>query len=127
MTPEVEAAVEEIRETFAGHQVDVESEEQGGAYVTVHDLEIGECHRPSRSWIGFLISFQYPRADIYPHFVDANVQRTDGKPHGGGIQREKTWRGRPAHQVSRRSKQWNHDTDTAVVKLLKVLEWLRLL
>jgi hypothetical protein len=29
VTPEVEAAVEEIRLTFAGHRVDVEEEAQG--------------------------------------------------------------------------------------------------
>src|SRR5947208_1589663 len=125
MTPEVETAVQEIRNSFAGHRTDVEPEAQGGAYVTVHDLDIGDRHEPFRSWVGFLITFQYPRADVYPHFIDPAVRRADGQPHGAGISGPTNWNGRQALQVSRRSSRWDCTIDTAVGKLHKILAWLR--
>ena len=75
MTPEVSAAVEEIRQTFVGHHVEIEDEAQGGAYVIVHDLAVGEHFKPEKVWLGCLISFQYPIADIYPHFTDPGLTR----------------------------------------------------
>src|SRR5687768_8391968 len=100
MTPEVEAAIEEIRQAFPGHRVHVEPEAQGGAYVTVTDLDVGDTYVPSNTWFGFLITFQYPRADVYPHFVDAGLKRADQRPHGNGFSGPIEWRGRKALQVS---------------------------
>lgn len=125
MTPEVEAAVEGVRQTFPGHRLEVEPEVQGGAYVVVHELPLGGRYAPETSWFGFLITFQYPRADVYPHFIDGGVRRADGRPHGPGFSGPNPWRGRPALQVSRRSNRWDPALDTAAVKLLKVLEWVR--
>jgi hypothetical protein len=124
MTPEVTQAVEEIRRTFDGRRVDVENEDQGGAYVVVHDLSLGPSYLPATSWCGFLVTFQYPYADVYPHFIDGGLRRSDGRPLGEGFS-QTTWRGRAAVQVSRRSNRWNAAVDTAVGKLLKVLEWIR--
>lgn len=125
MTPEVQAAVEEIRQTFAGHRVDVEEEPQGGAYVIVHDLVVGERFAPTTTWFGFLITFQYPSADVYPHFIDGSLRRADGKPHATGISGPTQWQNRTVLQISRKSNRWNPTVDTAAAKLLKVLEWLR--
>ncbi len=125
MTPEVEAAISEIRLVFAGHQVDVDSEEQGGAHVVVQDLFIGEQHVPSQSWVGFTINFQYPRSDVYPHFIDPTVRRADGSKFGEGISETANWRDRQAIQLSRKSNRWDPTRDTAALKLAKVLEWLR--
>jgi hypothetical protein len=125
MTPEVEAAVEEVRRTFPGHRVDVEAEAQGGAYVMVHDLPLGGRYSPPTSWFGFLVTFQYPRADVYPHFIDGGVRRADDRPHGAGFSGPSIWQGRSTLQVSRRSNHWNAASDTAAGKLLKVLEWVR--
>ena len=123
MTPEVENAVLEIRRTFPGHEVTVEPEQQGGAYVFVHDLELGKGYSPATSWVGFLIDFQYPRSDVYPHFLDPGIQRTDGKGHGDGISGPTNWHERSALQISRKSNRWNPATDSAAAKLIKVLEW----
>ena len=124
MTPEVAAAVEEIRQAFADHEVDVEPEDQGGAYVTVHALPFGGGYTPSTSWIGFLIPYLYPRADVYPHFIDPAVQRTDRAEFGPAFQRV-SWRGRPVIQVSRKSSRWDSAVDTAATKLMMVLDWIR--
>lgn len=124
MTPEVIEAVDEVRRTFPEHRVEVEEEPQGGAYVIVHDLHIGGAFEPAMTWIGFLITFQYPEADVYPHFTASVLRRIDGAALGEGIT-VGTWRDRPAVQVSRRSTRWDAARDTAAGKLLKVLEWMR--
>src|SRR5690348_14819323 len=121
MTPEVAAAVDEVRKTFEGHGVDVEEEAQGGAYVTVGDLSLGAVFTPASSWVGFLVTFQHPRADVYPHFISGDVRRADGGNLPEGMTTGHNWRGKSAIQVSRRSNRWNATTDTAAAKLLKVL------
>ena len=125
MTPEVANAVEEVKAAFPGLQVDVTPEAQGGAYVVVHGLPVGPSYAPAHTWVGFLIPFLYPHADVYPHFVDGSLRKGSGAPHGVGITGPTAWNGRAALQVSRRSNRWNPATDTAALKLAKVLEWLR--
>ncbi len=126
MTPGVAEAIEEIRRSFPGHIVESTEDGQGGAYVIVRDVEIGARYSPARSWCGFQITFQYPRADVYPHFLDGKIIRTDGKPHGGGIS-STTWREMSSLQLSRRSNRLDADADTAATKLAKVLDWFRAL
>jgi hypothetical protein len=125
VTPEVDAAIEEIKRTWAGHHVDVVPEPQGGAYVTVHDLRLGDQYQPATSWVGFLITFQYPRADVYPHFLTAELRRVDGQALGESFQQPIPWCGQPATQVSRRSNHLDPAVDTAATKLAKVLAWVR--
>jgi hypothetical protein len=125
MTPEIAQAVEEIRTTFAGHTLTVDEEPQGGAYIIVDGLAIGTSFAPSTSWVGCLITFQYPRADIYPHFLDSNIKRADGSAFGQGLSGPVDWHDRKALQVSRRSNHLNPTIDTAATKLLKILAWLR--
>jgi hypothetical protein len=126
MTPEVQTAVEELRAAFAGHRIDVVPEEQGGAYIIVHDLQLGDAYTPATSFVGFLITFQYPRADVYPHFIDAAVRRADGGGIGAGFSGPTTWPGwrGPVIQVSRRSNRLDPGLDTAATKLAKVLAWM---
>lgn len=125
MTPEVETAIAEIRQAFAEHQVDADQEEQGGAYIVVHDLFIGKQYTPSLTWVGFTINFQYPRSDVYPLFIEPSVRRIDGAGFGQGFSGPTDWHGRKAIQISRRSTRLNPIHDTAAIKLAKVLEWLR--
>lgn len=125
MTPEVQQAIAEIKQAFPEHPLDLEAEAQGGAYVIVNDLLIGEQYVPSTTWVGFVISFQYPYTDVYPHYLDAGLRRIDGSVQGAGFQYPVNWRDRQVIQVSRRSNRWNPAIDTAATKLNKVLSWLR--
>lgn len=125
MTPDVETAITELKRVFDGYTIDITPETQGGAYVKVHNLEIGKQFTPSRTWIGFLINFQYPRSDVYPHFMDPAVRYSDGSGWRDGISGPMDWNGTPAVQISRRSNHWDASRDTAAIKLIKVLEWLR--
>ena len=128
MTPEVNAAIEEIRNAFPGKTIDVAEDQNGGAYVVVHDLDIGDQYIPNTTWIGFQITYQYYHADVYPHYIDSGIRRCDGKDHVSGFHLNRSFPGRKgqsAIMISRRSNHWDPTTDTAAIKLEKVLDWIR--
>lgn len=124
MKPDVEQAIQEIRAAFDGHTVEVIDEAQGGAHVIVHDVSIGPGFTPTQTWIGFTIPFQYPIADVYPHFIGGDVRRANAEGYGEAIS-PSNWQGRSTLQVSRKSRNWDAVNDTAALKLMQVLEWLR--
>lgn len=128
MNEAVQQAVEEIRSAHPGHVLEMEADDNGGAFVKVHDLLIGTQYVPEWSWVAFRITFQYPFADVYPHYCVANLSRKDGRPLGGGFS-QNIWKSpageQPATMMSRRSNQLNAATDTAALKLAKVLDWMK--
>jgi len=125
ITPAVIRALEEINANFPECKQVVREDGEGGAYVIVEDVPIGAPFAQATSWVGFRITFQYPYADVYPVFVRADLTRVDGKPVLGEAMSQTTFEGRSAIQLSRRSSKLNPAIDTAVLKLLKVLKWLK--
>ena len=129
MTAAVQQAIEEIRSAFPEHRVDVEPATEGGAYVKVHDLPVGDQYEPSVSWLAFRITFQYPFADVYPHFCLSSLKRKDNRALGEGFNPNNQWQtpkaSEPAILMSRRSNRLNAESDTAALKLAKVLDWMR--
>jgi hypothetical protein len=123
--PQIEKAIEEIRSSFPDCRIEVEPDGAGGAHVVVHDVPLGPPYAQAAIWVGFQITFQYPYADVYPHFTLHDLARTDGRGLGEGIGNGANFRGKPAVQLSRRSNKLNPATDTAALKLLKVMQWLR--
>lgn len=124
MTPEVAEAVDEIRSSFQESAVDVREDGEGGAVVFVEPVDPGPQYQQRSTWVGFRITFQYPYSDVYPHFVRGDLARVDGAPLGEGTS-VTSFEGRPSVQLSRRSNRLNPEADTAVIKLHKVLAWLR--
>ena len=125
MTPEVKAAIDEIADTFSGSQIDRAEDGKGGALVIVQGVSLEESpYQQAHTWVGFHVTHTYPYADIYPHFVRHDLSRRDGKPLGEGTSAG-TFRGQAAVQVSRRANRHNPATDTALLKLCKVLRWLK--
>ena len=122
--PAVAKAIEEIRCTFEGCDVEAEADGSGGAIVVVRGVPMGCPYVQTEVWFGFLITFQYPYSDVYPHFTDADLERSDGGSLGGGFGTA-SFQGQPAIQVSRRSNRLNPETDTAALKLLKVVTWMK--
>jgi hypothetical protein len=122
LTPSVTTAVGAVRNHFAGKPIEVIADGTGGAFVIVHDIEVGPGYVPSTTWLGFQISAAYPSADIYPHYIGV-LTRADGQPHREAIQ-QVTWQNRPALQLSRRSNGWNASVDNAALKAEKVIKWL---
>jgi hypothetical protein len=92
--------------------------------VTVDPVELGASYVQKTTWVGFRVTFQYPYADVYPHYVRGDLARTDGRPLGEAMA-PTTWEERHAIQISRRSNQLDPRRDTASMKLHKVLTWLR--
>lgn len=125
MTPAVDEAIAQLRAAFPGNRIEHTPEAQGGAYVIVHDLFLGDQYQPDHSWVGFLIPYNYPFADVYPHYVESTFARGNGQALGEGFAQPMSWHDRAATQISRRSNRWDPNEDTAVTKLYKVLEWLR--
>jgi hypothetical protein len=132
MTPEVEAAIEELREAYPEATVTAVADPDGGAFVTVDSVDVGERYVPRLTWVKFHITFQYPVADVYPHFVRPDLRLvvrpdlSDGQPpFGTGTSMGTCPDGQQsAIQLSRKSNKLNPATDTAALKLAKVLKWL---
>ena len=123
VTESVASAIEEIRTTFEGCDLETRPDGSGGAIVVLKDIPLGDPYLQVKVWFGFHISFQYPYADVYPHFTVADLSRADGSQLGEGFG-SATFEGRPAVQISRRSNRLNPETDTAALKLLKVMKWM---
>lgn len=135
MKPAVEGAIAELRKGLPGHDVSVKEDPDGGAYVIVFGISIGERFAPPTSWIGFQITWAYPDADVYPHFIDPQVRYLGAGPapnqHPDGDLPLAMTRGAimpgfniTAIQISRRSNRRNAATDRALEKLLRVIDFL---
>ncbi len=124
MKPAVERVIAEIREAYPATTVTVREGGEGGAYVIVEEVDPGHVYRQRATWIGFRITFQYPHADTYPHYVRGDLARADDRALGEGMSPNQTFEGRPAVQISRRSNHLDPKTETALIKLHKVLTWL---
>lgn len=121
---EIARSIAEIEQAFTGCPVTATPDGEGGAFVVVDALDPGERYVQRATWCGFRITFQYPYADVYPHFVRADLSRVDGQPLGEATSMN-SFQGQPAIQLSRRSNRRDAAMDTAARKLLRVLEWLR--
>jgi hypothetical protein len=124
MTPAISKAIEEIRASFPDCVVEAEPNDSAGVNVVVRGVQLGMPYLQLDTWIGFLVTFQYPYADVYPHFTRPDLTRADGQGLRPGLGGGAQFRGQPAVQISRRSNRWNPATDTAAIKLLKVHQWL---
>src|SRR2546430_13705206 len=98
----VAQAVDEVGERFAGHEVHVREDGEGGAFVTVDELELGGVYAQRTTWLGARILHTYPYSDVYPHYCRGDLSRVDGRPLGDGTSTAQ-WEGKPAIQLSRRS------------------------
>ncbi len=123
ITSAIEQAIAEIQSSFPESQVEAEPDGSGGAHVIVRNVPLGPPYVQPTIWIGFQVTFQYPYADVYPHFT-CELKRADGRALGDGLATA-SYRGGAAIQISRRSNKLNPATDTAALKLLKVMQWLR--
>jgi len=124
MQVEVENAIGELRRQFPSAQVTVNDDGQGGAHFFVEPIELGSKYSPSSTWVGAHIPAQYPYADIYPVFIASDVKRVDGSAFTAPITANANFQGRPALQISRRNNTAQTRPQTAVAKILKVLDFL---
>ena len=123
----VRQAITAIQGSLHSSIVTAREDGDGGAYVIVEDAPLGGPWAQSSTWVGFRITYTYPYADVYPHFIRADLARKDGRPPLGPAMSLTQFEGRQAIQLSRRSNKRDPQRETALIKLLKVLEWLRTL
>ena len=123
VNPEVSQAIRDIAAAFPDATVSADEDSAGGAYVFIRDVPLAPIYQQHKTWVGFHITYMYPEADVYPHFVRADLCRADGAPLGDGTS-PVSFQGQSAVQLSRRSNRLNPATDTALLKLQKVLRWL---
>lgn len=130
LKPDVARAIDEIRAAYPEQTLSFEEDGEGGAFVEVDDLLLGEQYEPARSWVRFRITFQYPMADVYPHFVVDGLKRKGGRALGESFHlNNQGWQPpsgtKTATMISRRSNRRDPTTETAAIKLEKVLSWIR--
>jgi hypothetical protein len=124
LTEAVAGAIEELRAAFPGVELIAREDGEGGAYVIIESVPLGAAYAAATTWIGFRITFTHPYSDVYPHYVRGDLARADGGPLGDATSTT-TFEGRPAIQLSRRSPKRDVSLDSAVMKLLRVLDWLQ--
>jgi hypothetical protein len=136
MKEAVEKAITDLREGLPDREVRVKPDSDGGAYVIVDGVDIGDCFAPAVTWIGFQITWACPDPDVYPHFIDPGVRYVgqgaapNGHPDGNlptAMSRGHVMPGfdLPAIQVSRRSNHRNAETDSPLCKLLRIIDFLK--
>jgi len=123
LAPEVAHAIAELEAAYPEGVSQVE-DGVGGALVIVDPVVMGAPYAQNSTWVGFHVTHLYPNADIYPHHVRGDLSRVDGQPLGSGTS-PSSFQGRPSQQLSRRSNRRDAATDTALLKLERVIQWLR--
>ena len=124
MNADVSTSIEELKRQFSDSAFTLREDGQGGAYVLIEPVTLGQKYMPAKSWIGFHIPAQYPYADIYPVFIDENVVRINGVPFSAPVTSGHKFEGRPAIQISRRNSAAQNGMQKASTKVLKIMDFL---
>lgn len=123
MNTVIAQALAEIEVMFSSSTVTA-VEDENGVWVVVDPVDIGPLWTPRLTMLGFYIANTYPYADVYPHFIGADVARAQGGGYIEAVTPNGSLNGRPAVQVSRRSHRWNPANDTAALKAQRIIDWL---
>ena len=125
MNETVTIAVKQLQNFYGVENVEAITDGEDGAYVLVKNLPVGDIYNLPLIWCRFRITYMYPEAQVYPHYINPEIKRKDGLPLGGGISDPMIWNNHSVIQISRTSKNWNPALDTAQIKLEKIIQWLR--
>lgn len=131
---DVKSALDELKKDFPKAKVIYDANANGGAQVIVEGIDLGHPFTAKTTWFGFEIPYNYPYADIYPHFTAPDLQLVDknrdslDKITGLSLRTrqkgEHYFMGRLAMQISRVSSQKSQNLTNASAKLLNVRKWL---
>lgn len=125
----VREAFDTIVDAFPNTQISSYADGQGGLWVELAEIPLGNNYVQDTTFMVFLLPFTIPGADIYPTFVRADLTRRDGAGHGDGIAvTQLKW---PAEDTPRQVSQLSRSTrggaftfQTAAHKVNKVINWL---
>jgi hypothetical protein len=122
MSAAIAGAVDDLAHVFG--EVEVEPDGQGGAYVTVRNLDLGDRWSPRIVALSFQLAYNYPHAAVYPYFGPAGIMRTDGGLLPSALQ-QIAWRGELRTQISLRANRWSPTHDTAAGAVAQVCRFFR--
>jgi hypothetical protein len=125
MNASVEKALDDLRKQFAGHLVTHQEDGAGGVYFFIEGVDIGSGFTPSVSWLGGRITAAFPFADIYPMYIDGGIKRTNGLAFAAPVVPIAAWQGRQVLQVSRVNRNAANEPQSASLKVLRVVDFLR--
>lgn len=117
------AAVETIRDAFAGYDVDVEEPGDGTTVVTVREIEVGTGWNVTRLDLTVKLQVTFPSSPPYPFYGPAGMTRTDGRVLSQ-IQPQAPMDGQVRTQISL-MKPFDPTVETLGARLVSVVGWLR--
>jgi hypothetical protein len=123
VSAEVAEGVRQLEMAFPD-QVSHEPDGQGGTYVTVGDIQLGDGWTEVAAPLTLHLAYNYPAAAPYPFYLPARVEPNGTWPEA--LQRVH-WRDTDVLQVSLRHNSWDPGRDTAVGSVFQVRDWLRTL
>jgi hypothetical protein len=126
----VKSALADIVSAYGEDRVRVVPDGQGGAWIEIAEVELGDHYAQDTTFVICLLPFNLPGADVYPLFVRNDLTRRDGKGLGEGFGTTSVnWPGdaetRPVVQVSRRTRGNAFVLQTPRQKIDKVFDWVR--
>jgi hypothetical protein len=120
VTAPVARAITEIRSSFPDTQVYAWPDGQGGAHVVIDSIDLGPGWAQESTWLAFSISYLYPDADCYPHYVRADLAHADGRGLEVPFHFGNAFLDHPSVMVSRRTNLREPALSTAARKALSV-------
>lgn len=135
-TPELTAksavieAYEAIVAAFPEYPATAYPDGQGGLWVELSGVALGETYAQAETFVAFLLPFNLPGSDIYPMFMRPDLSRRDHAALGAGfaptnLQRTPSDPPRSVMQISRRTRGDKFLLQTAPQKVMKVLDWVK--
>jgi hypothetical protein len=117
------AAVETVRETFAGHTVDVEPLQDGVTVITVRGVDVGAGWNTKELDITVRLQVTFPSSPPYPYYASPGLSRTDGRAFSQ-VQPHVEVAGQIRTQISLQ-KPYDQTVETLGARLFAVVCWLR--
>ena len=121
--PTPAAAIETVRDAFAGHEVVVEEPGDGTTVVTVRDIEVGGGWNLTRLDLAVKLQVTFPSSPPYPFYGPAGMARTDERILSQ-IQPQVPVDGMMRTQISL-TKPYDPTVETLGARLVSVVGWLR--
>lgn len=126
----VRDALRTVHDQFGAGRVTSQPDGQGGLWIRIEGLELGSTYVQHETFLVAQLQFSLPAADVYPLFVRPDLARVDGLPLGEGFSSTRTTapgaeQPIAAVQVSRRTRGGQFRSQTAAMKIEKVMAWIR--
>lgn len=128
MTDEQRQALGDVKQTFAEHRVDQLEAADGGLWVIVHEVAIGEGWNRELIDLAVKLQVTYPTTPPYPFYCEPGLVRVNGQVFSPTQTTSVEVDGVMHTQISLRiGSQENFDTENETLgsRFVAVIAWLR--